>query len=95
MKPTSPVRRPHAVAGPDGLCGLDGTRRSTLGGQRRYSDLASELPLTLPLVFHLALCQAEAFTRRVLALLGLQLRVPDHTTLSRRGRAFTRCQATG
>ena len=35
-----------------------------------------------------ALRQAEAFTRSVLALLGLGLLVPDHTTLSRRGRTF-------
>ena len=35
-----------------------------------------------------ALRQAEAFTRSVLALLGLGLRVPDHTALSRRGRTF-------
>ena len=39
-------------------------------------------------MFHLALHQAEAFTRSVLALLGVELRVPDHMTLSRRGRAF-------
>ncbi len=44
--------------------------------------------LTLRLVFHLALRQAEAFSRSVLALLGLELTIPDHTTLSRRGRAF-------
>ena len=44
--------------------------------------------LTLRLVFHLALRQAEAFSRSVLRLLGLALSVPDHTTLSRRGRAF-------
>ena len=44
--------------------------------------------LTLRLVFHLALRQAEAFTSSVLRLLGLALTVPDHTTLSRRGRAF-------
>ena len=44
--------------------------------------------LTLRLVFHLALRQAEAFTRSVLSLPGLELRVPDHTTLSRRGRVF-------
>ena len=63
-------------------------RRSTPGGQPRYSDLAIELVLTLRLVFHLALRQAEAFSRSVLALLGLNLAIPDHTTLSRRGRAF-------
>ncbi len=31
-------------------------------------------------------------TRSVLALLGLELRVPDHTTLSRRGRSFAKRQ---
>ena len=44
--------------------------------------------LTLRLVFHLALRQAEGFARSVLQLLGLALPVPDHTTLSGRGRAF-------
>ena len=44
--------------------------------------------LTLRLVFHLALRQAEAFTCSVLRLLGLELAIPDHTTLSRRGRVF-------
>jgi hypothetical protein len=44
--------------------------------------------LTLRLVFHLALRHAEAFSRSVLRLLGLALSVPDHSTLSRRGRAF-------
>src|SRR4051794_14289885 len=36
-------------------------RRTTPGGQRRYSDLAIELVLMLRLVFHLALRQAEGF----------------------------------
>jgi len=44
--------------------------------------------LTLRLVFRLALRRAEAFSRSVLRLLGLALPVPDHMTLSRRGRAF-------
>lgn len=70
------------------LAGWCAPRRSTPGGQPRYSDLAIELVLTLRLVFHLALRQAEGFARSVLALLGLGLAVPDHTTLSRRGRAF-------
>ena len=48
--------------------------------------------LTLRLVFHLALRQAEGFTRSVLRLLGLDLPVPDHTTLSRRGRGFAKRQ---
>jgi hypothetical protein len=50
--------------------------------------LAIELALTLRLVFHLALRQAEGFSRSVLRLLGLEVPVPDHSTLSRRGRAL-------
>ena len=75
------------------LAGWAAPRRSTPGGQPRYSDLAIELVLTLRLVFHLALRQTEAFARSVLALLGLALRVPDHSTLSRRGRTFARRQS--
>ena len=63
-------------------------KRNSPGGQPLYSDLAIELVLTLRLVFHLALRQAEAFSRSVLRLLEAALPVPDHTTLSRRGRAF-------
>ncbi|NPD67649.1 hypothetical protein HN018_26170 (plasmid) [Lichenicola cladoniae] len=44
--------------------------------------------LTLRLVSHLALRQVEGFGGSVLRLLGLDLCVPDHSTLSRRGRAF-------
>ena len=44
--------------------------------------------LMLRTVFHLALRQAEAFAGSVLRLLGLDLRIPDHTTLSRRSREF-------
>jgi len=70
------------------LSGWAAPKRSSPGGQARYSELAIELALTLRLVFHLALRQAEAFSRSVLRLLGLALSVPDHTTLSRRSRAF-------
>ncbi len=62
-------------------------------GQPRYSELAIELVLTLRLVFHLALRQAEGFARSGLHLLGMTLPVPDHTPLSRRGRAFAGRQA--
>jgi hypothetical protein len=56
-------------------------RRTTPGGQARYSDAAIELVLMLRLVFHLALRQAEGFTASILRLLGQELRVPDHTAL--------------
>ncbi len=75
------------------LVGWQAPRRSTPGGQPRYSELAIELVRTLRLVFHLALRQAEGFARSALQLLGMVLPVPDHTTLSRRGRAFAGRQA--
>src|SRR5918998_2498974 len=70
------------------IAGWQAPRRSTPGGQAWFSDVAIELVLTLRLVFHLALRQAEGFTGSVLRLLGRELRVPDHTTLCRRGRGF-------
>jgi hypothetical protein len=70
------------------IVGWQAPRRSTPGGQAWYSDAAIELVLMLRLVFHLALRQAEGFAAGVLRLLGQGLRVPDHTTLCRRGRAF-------
>ena len=71
------------------IAGWHASRRTTPGGQARYSNLAIELVLTLRLAFHLALRQAEGFARSVLRLLGLDLPVPDHTTLSRRGCTLT------
>ncbi len=70
------------------MAGWQAPRRTTPGGQAWYSDAAIELVLTLRLVFHLPLRQAEGFATSVLRLLGQKLRVPDHTTLSRRGRGF-------
>ena len=56
------------------------------GGQRKYSDVAIETSLTLRLLFHLPLRQAEGFLTSLLQLMGLDLPSPDHTTLSRRGQ---------
>jgi hypothetical protein len=50
-----------------------------------YSNLAIETSLALRLVFDLALRQTEGFVASVLKLMKLDLPVPDHTTLSRRG----------
>jgi len=58
--------------------------RSTRGGQSRYSALAIATALTLRAVFRLALRQTEGLIGSIIALLGLDLAVPDHTTLSRR-----------
>ena len=58
--------------------------RTTRGGQPRYSALAILTALTLGAVFRLAFRQAEGLIGSIIGLLGLTLRVPDHTTLSRR-----------
>ena len=60
--------------------------RRTRGGQARFSDLAIETVLMLATVFCLPLRQAEGFVRSLMALMGLALPVPDHTTLARRRR---------
>ena len=56
------------------------------GGQRRYSNLAILTALTLRVVFRLPLRQTEGFLDSLLSLMGLDLKAPDHTTLSRRNR---------
>jgi hypothetical protein len=58
--------------------------RTTRGRQPCYSPLAILTALTLRAVFHLAFRQTEGLIGSIVQLLGLTLRVPDHTTLSRR-----------
>jgi hypothetical protein len=62
--------------------------RTGRGGQPRYSDLAIATALTLRAVFRLALRQTEGLIGSVLQLLGLDLPVPDHSTLSRRAETL-------
>jgi hypothetical protein len=62
--------------------------RTTRGGQPHYSALAIRTALTLRAVFRLALRQAEGLIGSVLQLLGLNLPVPDHSTLSRRAETL-------
>ena len=59
--------------------------RATPGGQRHYWDLAIETALTLRAVFKaLALRQTEGLIGSIMQLLGIDLPVPDRTTLNRR-----------
>src|SRR4051794_5637545 len=58
--------------------------RTTRGGQPHYSALAITTALTLRAVFRLALRQTEGLIGSIIRLLGLDLAVPDHSTLSRR-----------
>jgi hypothetical protein len=63
-------------------------RRRTPGGQPRYSALAIATALTLRAVFRLALRQTEGLIGSLIRLLGLDLAVPDHSTLSRRAETL-------
>ena len=74
MKPGSPFEVSTWYAEP----------RTTPGGQPHYSSLAITTALTLKAVFRLALRQTEGLIGSIIRLLGLELSVPDHTTLSRR-----------
>src|SRR4028119_2349897 len=58
--------------------------RTTPGGQPHHSALAILTALTLRAVFRLALRRTEGLIGSILRPLGLELRVPDHSTLSRR-----------
>jgi len=57
------------------------------GAQFEYSDLAIECLLTLRAVYHLTLRATEGFARSLFEVMGLDLEVPDHTTLGRRAAA--------
>ena len=63
-------------------------RRNTPGGQPRYSTLAIATALTRRAVFRLALRQTEGLIGSIIRLLGLDLAVPDHSTLSRRAETL-------
>ena len=65
-------------------------RSGRRGGQRRYSDLAIETALTLRLLYHLPLRQAEGFLHALFGMMRLDLSAPDYTTLSRRSRHLRR-----
>ena len=65
-------------------------RSGRRGGQRRYSDLAIETALTLRLLYHLPLRQAEGFLHALFGMMRLDLSAPDYTTLSRRRQHLTR-----
>jgi len=62
--------------------------RTTPGGQPWYSPLAILTALTLRAVFRLALRQTEGLIGSVIGLLGLDLALPDHSTLCRRAEAL-------
>jgi hypothetical protein len=62
--------------------------RTTQCSQPRHSALAITTALTLGAVFRLPLRQTEGLIGSIIALLRLDLAVPDHSTLSRRAETL-------
>jgi DDE family transposase len=73
---------------PEAVAAWAAPPRISRGGQPSYSDLAIATTLTLRAVFRLALRQTEGLIGSILQLLGLDLPVPDHSTLSRRAETL-------
>ena len=67
-------------------------RRTSRGGQRRYSDLAIETCLTLRTAYRLGLRQTQGLMGSIGTLMGLDIRVPDYSTLSRRANGLSIAQ---
>ena len=72
----------------EALCLWVAPRRTSRGGQPKYSDLAITLCLTLRVVYGLALRQTHGLMRSVAALMGFDIAVPDFSTLSRRSKGL-------
>lgn len=62
--------------------------RTASGGQPHYSALAILTALTLRAVLRLALRQTEGPIGSTIRLLGLELAVPDHSTIGRRAQTL-------
>jgi hypothetical protein len=58
------------------------------GSQFDYSDQAILLMLTVKEIFHLTNRGVEGFMRSIFQLLNVDLPVPDHSTLSKRGKGL-------
>jgi hypothetical protein len=57
------------------------------GGQFEYSDQAILVMLTVKEVFHLTNRGVEGFMRSIFRMMKIKLPVPDHSTLSKRGKS--------
>lgn len=69
----------------------DDERRSGKGRRRIYSDEAIEICLLIRCVFSLALRQCKGFVRSLFKERGLDLSVPDYSTLCRRQSELEVC----
>ncbi len=76
----------------EAIAGWCAEGRNTLGGQRRFSNVAVETTLILGAVYRLPLRQSEGIVRSLIELMRLDLIAPDHTTLARRWRTVDVCE---
>jgi hypothetical protein len=58
------------------------------GGQFDYTDQAILVMLTVKEVFHLTNRGVEGFVRSLFRMMKIHLPVPDHSTLSKRGKGL-------
>ena len=59
------------------------------GQPQRYSDLAITIVLVIKRVFRLTLRAAQGFIDSIFSLMGIPLRCPDYTGVSRRARSVS------
>lgn len=59
------------------------------GAQYHYSELAIQTALTVKAIYHLGLRQTEGFLQSVTKLFGVEIDIPDYSTLSRRQKTLT------
>jgi hypothetical protein len=69
--------------------GMAGAGHWKAGWQPIYSAIAIETSLALRLVFHQPLRQTEGLLQSIADVLKIDIAIPDHTTLSRRGGGLT------
>lgn len=63
--------------------------RTTRGGQPKYSNMVITMCLTLGVVYKLPLRQTQGLMRGIARIMGLEVPVPDFSTLSRRGQEIS------
>ena len=74
---------------PEALAAWHPPKTGRRGRSRTYSDIAIETGHLLRLAFGRPWRQTEGLLRSLATLLGLYIRVPDHTTFSRRSPGLT------
>ena len=72
---------------PDAIAAWKPMPTGRRGGPRKFSDMAIESALTLRLVFHLPLRQAEGFLQSLLGLMQLDLEAPAASSRDGAARA--------